>query len=114
MLDVGANIGTVAIPRMVLGDFERVYAAEPDEANYRCLVGNILSNHLAGLVIPDRVALSNTPGSAHLRKAAGMGGHHLMAKPGKHESEVVTIVSMDGWLERLKVDPGKVRFVKVD
>ena len=57
MIDIGANIGTTSIPRVLLGDFNCVYAIEPDPLNYSCLVRNIISNGVRGLVLPDRVAL---------------------------------------------------------
>ena len=68
MLDVGANVGTTSIPRVVLGDFPLVYAAEPNTENFECLVGNVLDNQLAGRVLPDRIAISSTTGTARLRR----------------------------------------------
>ena len=53
MIDIGANIGTTSIPRVLLGDFNYVYAAEPDPGNYACLVRNVVDNGLRGLVLPE-------------------------------------------------------------
>jgi FkbM family methyltransferase len=114
MLDIGANIGTTSIPRAVLGDFARIYAAEPEPDNFHCLVANVLANGVAGLVCPDRVAVSSQPGTMSLRRASGMGGHHLLAEPGGHDTATVEVVTVDTWLARLGADLDAIRFVKVD
>ena len=116
MLDVGANIGTTSIPRVLLGDFACAYCAEPDPHNYACLASNVLDNHLAGRVLPDRVAIAATSGPMHLRRSAQIGGHKLVsagtAVPGTaHE---VAALTLDAWVERLGVAPHSVTFVKVD
>jgi len=115
MLDIGANIGTTSIPRVVLGDFSRVYAAEPNLDNFTCLVGNTLANGLAGRIIPDRVAVSNTTGQARLLRTRKIGSHRLAddTEP-EHETETVPCFTLDDWLVRLAVAPDAVRFVKVD
>lgn len=114
MLDIGANVGTTSIPRAVLGDFDRIYAAEPEPDNYRCLVANVRANGVAGRVCPDRVAVSNRPGAMSLRRATGMGGHHLLDEPGEHDTVSVEVVTLDAWLARLGVPFDDIRFVKVD
>lgn len=38
MLYIGGNLGTTSIPRVVLGDFQYIYAAEPEPLNYACLL----------------------------------------------------------------------------
>ncbi len=116
MLDIGANIGTTSIPRVVLGDFARVYAAEPNSDNYRCLVASVLANRLAGRVLPDRVAISSTSGTVRLKRTRKIGSHRLLldAAPSDSESEAVACFTADDWIGRLQVDPGVVTFVKVD
>ena len=115
MLDIGANIGTTVIPRLVLGDFECAYAAEPNSDNFLCLVGNVIDNHLEGRVLPDRLAISSTIGTTRLRRAAQIGGHHLMGRETRSfETEEVACRTVDAWLARVQVAPDAVRFVKVD
>ncbi len=115
MLDIGANIGTTVIPRLLLEDFAFAYAAEPHSDNYRCLVGNVIENGLTGIVLPDRVAISSSNGTARLRRAAHIGGHQLMGADARPlDSEEVTCLTLDTWLARLAVAPATVRFVKVD
>lgn len=114
MLDIGANIGTTSIPRVVLGDFTCVYAAEPDPLNYACLVSNVCDNHLQGYVMPDAVAISDTCGVATLRRAQ-LGTHHLLAHPGDEEATAeVPVVTLDAWVTRLGIDLAMVTYVKCD
>ena len=54
MIDIGANIGRMSIPRVVLGDATLAYCLEPDPLNYACLVRNIRDNGLAGLALADQ------------------------------------------------------------
>ena len=119
MLDLGANVGLTSIPRVVLGDVAAVYCAEPDPLNYSCLVGNIVDNGLRGLVLPDRVAITDTDGSVRLRRANVSGGHQVVVdgdRSGSPTAQVVDVPSrkLDTWLTRLRVDPDAVTFVKVD
>lgn len=128
MLDVGANIGRMSIPRIVLGDIAAAYCAEPDPLNYACLVGNIVDNGLNGLLLPDRLAISDRDGSALLHRADVSGGHHVLAEnnpardalsgplpqPSKGEFVDVPCLTLDTWLGRLRVDLDAVTFVKVD
>jgi FkbM family methyltransferase len=116
MLDIGANIGTTSIPRAVLRDFATVYAAEPNTENYECLVGNVLDNHLAGRVLPDRVAISSSSGTMRLKRSKKIGGHQLVGsdKPDPAEFEEVPCFTIDAWIDRLSIPARDVRFVKVD
>ncbi len=117
MLDIGANIGRTAIPRVILGDVRMVYAAEPDPLNYRCLVQNVVDNHVRGFVLPDNVAVGATNGTARLRRAKYIGGHHLIpGEPPKPSPNIidVPIVTLDAWVARLNVDVDAISFVKLD
>lgn len=115
MLDIGANIGTTAIPRLALGDFATVFAAEPHPSNYECLVANVVRNGLEGRLLPDRVAISSWDGEGRLRESAQIGGHHLLlsnrARPGSTD---VPCLTLDSWVKQLGVSPSEITFVKVD
>ena len=114
MIDVGANIGTTSIPRVVLGDFAYVYAAEPDPANYACLVDNVTANGLQGFVLPDRVAIGAANGEATLRRKAQIGTHHLVSRARRPTDISVQVQTLDSWVARLGIDLASVTFVKVD
>jgi FkbM family methyltransferase len=116
MLDIGANIGTTCIPRVVLGDFDCVYAAEPEPDNYACLVGTVIDNGLTGRVLPDRVAIANWSGAAALEHTDRIGGHRLLGDASHMTTSSVEVAcfTVDRWLRRLRVSPEAVTFVKVD
>src|SRR6185436_18427058 len=78
MIDIGANIGTTSLVRVIAGDVQRVYAIEPEPANFACLVQNIVANGLQGFVLPDACAISSRTGPALLRQASGLGAHRLL------------------------------------
>jgi FkbM family methyltransferase len=115
LLDIGANLGRMAIPRVVLGDFERAYCAEPDPVNFAALVRNVVSNGLRGLVLPDQVAIGSTNESAQLHRARYPGGHTLNSAGQAHAETVeVPCWTLDAWCGRLSIDPELVSYVKVD
>ena len=116
MIDIGANVGTTSIPRVLLGDFNAVYAIEPDPANYACLVRNIVVNGVRGLVLADRVAIGDTNGEMTLRTLTS-GTHHLVTRASKvpHDERVtVPCVTLDTWVERMGLDLSEVAFIKSD
>jgi FkbM family methyltransferase len=76
MLDIGASIGRMSIPRVILGDLVHAYCAEPDPLNYAALVRNVAANGLCGLVLPDQAAIGAATGprassKASIRAASG-------------------------------------------
>ena len=77
MLDLGANLGRMSISRVLLGDVTAAYCAEPDPVNYACLVRNIVSNGLRGLVLADCVAIGAAQGFARMRVGRWSGAHSL-------------------------------------
>jgi len=116
MIDIGANVGTTSIPRVLLGDFTCVYAIEPDPGNYACLVRNIVDNGVRGLVLPDRVAIGDVNGEMTLRTLRS-GTHHLVTRAsdaGEHERVSVPCLTLDAWIARMGIDLSDVAFVKSD
>jgi FkbM family methyltransferase len=116
MIDIGANVGTTSITRALLGDFTTVYAAEPDPANYACLVKNVITNRVRGLVLPDRVAIGDSNGDMLLRTLQS-GTHHLVTRSSDVESnEHVTVpcLTLDTWVDRIGIDLLEVGFIKSD
>jgi FkbM family methyltransferase len=115
MIDIGANIGTTSIPRLLLGDVERVYGVEPDPANYACLQRTIADNGLTAHMLIDRVALGSIDGEADLLVASRMGRHRLLAAGIKKSSTIrVPTMRLDAWAQRLGADLDRVRYVKCD
>jgi FkbM family methyltransferase len=111
MLDIGANIGLTSVTRAILGDAALVYAAEPAPDNFACLVRTVLDNGLQGIVLPDRVAISDRDGTAKLRLSQSIGGHRL--REGAKGIDVTTM-RLDSWIRKLGIDASAVCYVKVD
>jgi FkbM family methyltransferase len=116
MIDIGANIGRMSIPRVLLGDATVAYCLEPDPLNYACLVRNIRDNGLAGLVLPDQTAIGARSGVVRLERAKSPGGHRVLADGAttKRETVEVPISTLDAWVERAGINLDDVRFVKLD
>jgi FkbM family methyltransferase len=116
MLDIGANIGRMSIPRVILGDVTAAYCAEPDPLNYACLVRNARENGLAQLVLPDHVAIGAAEATVRLERARSTGGHRVLAEGATTLRETVEVpcLPLDEWVARIGVDLTEVRFVKVD
>lgn len=115
MLDIGANVGRMAIPRVILGDSTKVFCAEPDNLNFQCLLANIRDNRLEGLVIPDRVAISDHIGSLPLKRGKMSGAHRVVySGPPSDDAERVPCTTLDAWVQRHAIDLADVTFVKVD
>ncbi len=120
MLDLGAHDGGTAIPRVILGDVDACYCAEPDPTNYACLVANIVANGLRGFVLPDRIALGGREGSARLVRHKSARGHHVVTgQAGGEDTDrpqdvEVRVRTLDGWVSDLGIDPRAISFVKSD
>jgi FkbM family methyltransferase len=115
MLDVGANVGRMAIPRVVLGDVTRAYCAEPDELNVQCLGANVSENGLDGLVMVDHVAISDRVGRVPLCRGKMSGSHRVIYGNGAPaDAESVRCTTLDAWVAERSIDLTDVTFVKVD
>jgi FkbM family methyltransferase len=116
MLDIGANIGRTAIPRVLLGDCQVVYAAEPDPLNYRCLVRNICEHGLRGRVLPDNIALAAAVGTVDLIQSSYIGGHRLRRSEETTRRPTVPVAcwTLSRWVESAHVDLAQVNFIKID
>jgi FkbM family methyltransferase len=116
MIDIGANIGRMSIPRVILGDAIAAYCAEPDPLNYKCLVRTVRDNRLAGLVLPDQVAIGSADGTARLLRASTSSGHRVVERDGAASPDVIDVpaFTLDAWAARVGVDLELLTFVKVD
>jgi FkbM family methyltransferase len=116
MIDIGANIGRMSVPRVILGDATAAYCAEPDPLNYSCLVRTVRDNRLAGLLLPDRVAIGSTDGTARLSRARTSSGHRVVETEIAAGPDVidVPVFTLDTWAARVGIDLELLTFVKVD
>ena len=115
MLDIGANVGRMAIPRVILGDSTKVYCAEPDDLNCQCLMANVRENKLEGLVVADRVAISDRVGQLPLQRAKMSGGHRIVHTGTLPDGTLsVRCTTLDAWIDEHSISLIDVTFVKVD
>ena len=113
MLDLGANVGRMAIPRVILGDVMAAYCAEPDPVTFACLTKNVVENGMRGLVLPDQTALGDRDGTVRLLRAGTSGGFRVVPDSSANTVEV-PCSTLDTWVERLGIDLEAVTFIKVD
>jgi len=111
-VDVGANIGyyTLLAARIV-GPQGRVYAFEPDSANFKLLGKNTAANGYGNVTAVNK-ALSNKSGTARLYiNPVNRGDHRIYdSKDGRPSVEIET-VTLDRFFEKLDK---KVHFIKMD
>ena len=116
MIDIGANTGRMSIPRVILGDATLAYCAEPEPLNYACLLRNVKDNHLAGLIMPDHLAIGSEDGTVRLERTRSTGGHRVIGADSTSKRDVVEVRSLrlDTWVKQVGIDLDQVRFVKLD
>jgi FkbM family methyltransferase len=115
LIDIGVNIGTTSIPRLLLGEVDCVYGAEPELANVTCLRRTLAENHLEGRVLVDRVAIGAVDSDAYLQVASRVGAHRLLLSPVASRKAVrVPCLTLDSWSGRLGPDLERVTYIKCD
>jgi FkbM family methyltransferase len=116
MIDIGANIGTTAVTRLLLGHVDSVYAIEADPANYSCLLRTAFDNGLDDRLSADNIALTDRDGDATLMRADAIGRHRLLQPAGRARGATVTVRSMtlDSWALWRGCEPERVTYIKCD
>ena len=112
-LDAGANLGYFSVlAALAVGDAGRVFAFEPEPANFRLLQKNLTHNGLAHIVRPWRAGLSNLAGRGILHlHPDNLGDHQLYPDEGGRAEIAVDLLRGDSVLA------GQVKaldFVKID
>ncbi|MBI4232835.1 MAG: FkbM family methyltransferase [Chloroflexi bacterium] len=115
VVDVGAHVGyyTLLAARKV-GPSGRVYAFEPEPANYRLLLENITLNGYRN-VTAEQVAVSDNVGTATLYVDRLFSKNHSLVRSGPRGDEAtisVATITLDDFLER-QGSP-QVHLIKMD
>ena len=91
LLDVGANLGTICIPLVAAGHFERAIAVEPDPLNLRLLRTNIALNELhERIAVLNRAAADDDNRTLSLERSPVNTGDHRISvsnEPGQQREE---------------------------
>ncbi len=112
VLDIGANIGYYTlIAAHLVGPQGKVYAFEPDPANFRLLQKNVEANGYTNVVLVNK-ALSNKNGKIRLYLNPSNRGDHRVydSKDGRSSIEIET-VALDRFFKPLDK---KIHFIKMD
>ncbi len=112
VLDIGANIGyyTLILARLV-GETGRVYAFEPDPANFELLKKNVRANGYQNVVYVKK-AVSDQSGPLSLYLCPdNKGDHRIYDSQDNREVVEIEAVSLD---EHFSEFQGEINFIKMD
>jgi FkbM family methyltransferase len=121
-VDIGANIGTTAIPAVKLFGASHVWAFEPAPENLRLLRCNVIANDVVESVTVLPVALSNNSGTAALELSTDNWGDHRVAVSQEdgsfHEAErahiTVEIARFDDVVRDHAIDVDRLGLIWMD
>jgi FkbM family methyltransferase len=110
-IDLGANIGyfTLLLAQLV-GPEGRVFAFEPDPANFELLERNVGANNYTNVTC-FRKAVADRSGRTLLYRSASNPGDHKLVDDGSREAVEVEVVALDDALPELR---GSVHWIKMD
>ena len=112
VLDIGANIGyyTLLAAKLV-GPTGKVYAFEPETANYALLQKNVQANGFANVILEQK-AVSKKGGKLKLYLSEqNKGDHRIYSGEDARPAREVDTVSLDDYFEGYS---GKIDFIKMD
>lgn len=113
VVDVGANIGYYTLlAGHLVGDEGRVYAFEPDPANFVMLERNVRLNGLTNVVLEQK-AVSNEAGSIQLfLREEHFGDHRIYQPKGESRRSIdIEAVSLDDYFRGREAE---IDFLKID
>jgi FkbM family methyltransferase len=115
LVDVGANIGTICIPAVKRGLFQRAIAIEPEPRNFALLLANIHINWLADKITPQNFALGAKDGDQVVFELSGsnFGDHRVRTTTdspslqGEAERSTITVRSESFDAVAKDIDPNE-------
>lgn len=112
-IDIGANIGTVALRAASISKNGSIYAFEPDKAHYDALNYNSQLNQFKNINIINK-ALGEQLKRAKLFKVdqSNKGMNRILTDRGHSEFEWVDVTTLDDEVERLNIT--KIDLIKID
>jgi FkbM family methyltransferase len=112
-VDIGANIGVLALLMSRLATNGRVYAFEPGDASFKYLSQNIADADATN-VVAEQLGVYDITGTLTLQVAQSHPGGAYISQTEAHEatSEKVPVTRLDDWADTLKID--RVDVVKLD
>jgi FkbM family methyltransferase len=115
-VEVGANIGTTTVPLVLRFGAAGGLAVEPEPDNVRLLRVNLAANDLLDRVDTERAAVADREGTVRLALGGDNHGDHRLATPGRPAGATIEVpaVTLDGLVERGRIDPAQTAVVWVD
>jgi FkbM family methyltransferase len=124
VVNVGANIGTVAVPLIKHFGFAHGVACEPEPGNFDLLRLNILANGLEDCIEAVRAAVGTSESEVEFGVFEESSGQHMVVRDERLRSKftdqegrrILTVpgATLDGLLAERQIDPGSVGLVWVD
>ncbi len=124
VLNVGANIGTIAVPLVKHFGFAHGVACEPEPANFDLLRLNILANGLEDRIAAVRAAVGTSDSEVPFGVLEDSSGKHMVIRDDRLRSQftdqegrrILTVpgATLDGLLAKRQIDPDAVGLVWVD
>lgn len=111
-LDIGANIGYYTlIAARIVGPKGRVFAFEPDPANFTLLKKNVEANGHSNVTLVNKAVSDRTGGLRLFVNEANRGDHRIYDSKDGRSSISIQAVALDGFFKKLD---RKVQFIKMD
>ena len=109
VLDVGANVGVIAIGLLHRGEMERAIALEPGARNFELLARNVRQNGLDDRIVTLRAAASSENGTGTLFLSPSNFGDHRLGSPAVPDladraTESVPTLTLDSLPDRVGTD----------
>jgi len=103
LLDIGANIGTICIPAITRGLFEKAIAIEPEPLNFSLLRTNVELNRIATRITTHNLALGEADDQTLLfdLSASNFGDHRVRLSQDKADTGGETIQVPSQTLDRI-------------
>ena len=114
VVDIGAHIGTYAIPfARFTAPGGRVFAFEANPENHALLVHNVAVNALGDSIVTTHAVVSDTDAEFEMRLQAGSNSGMYYFVPTAVNRHQLPCVHIDSWLSSLP-DPARVALIKID
>lgn len=112
IIDCGAFCGTTVYTfSKLVGDEGKVYAFEPDETNYKCLISNIEKHKLTN-VIPLKKAIWSKTTQLEFQAEGNMGSAVKGASSRENNTVKIDAISLDDLIKEYNIP--KIDFIKMD
>jgi FkbM family methyltransferase len=116
VLDIGAHIGSYSLSLATkVGPRGKVFAFEPDPANYDLLVRNIQENRLGEIIEPVKAIVFSEGKTLQMitKPENSMATRFVVAENSDAYCQDVEVIRMDEWLAA-NYPSSRIRFIKID